>query len=642
MYKKLMIVGLLIGWLSGFAFGQQAERDMEKEKAIWQALQAIAPKTVEDFKAATAAMDEGNYEQAAQLYEKVLAKAPDYDVVQRRLGVCLSETERTADGRSFLEQALATKRSPENLGALAAALAFPGKGRVAPKPDKQRALTLIKSAFQADAENDPYYALLLAQISLEAESPNDFREAVRTLSQKHPQLMATHYFSAVAAAMDEDWLKAVAEINVAQSLGLPAEQAKAFLDSGVQSRATVWRYVYYSLALTGVWALGLLTLFGLGKALSNRTMRSLETSDPNGAASDQEVSLRKLYRRLINVAGVYYYISLPFVVILVIAVTASVSYAFFVIGYVPIKLLIVLAIGALVTIYKMIRSLFVRVQAEDPGRPLRPDEAPGLWAMTRAVAERLGTRPIDEIRITPGTDLAVYEKGSFKERAQDRARRILVLGVGVLNDFQQGDFRAVLAHEYGHFSHRDTAGGDVALRVRSDIMKFAEAMVLSGQAVWWNMGFQFLHVYDFIFRRITHGATRLQEVLADRVAARQYGADHFEGGLRHAIRRTIEFEDIAYWEIDGAAKERRNLANLYDMAANPNNAIEEKFNEAINRPTTQDDTHPSPVERFRLTKKIISREVSPAAGTVWEWFTDREALTKEMSALIDSYLRAAH
>ena len=170
----------------------------------------------------------------------------------------------------------------------------------------------------------------------------------------------------------------------------------------------------------------------------------------------------------------------------------------------------------------MIRSLFLKIESEDPGRPLLEGEAPGLWALVREVAETVRTRPVDEIRVTPGTEMAVYERGSFKERIQDRAPRILILGVATLNGFNQNAFRAVLAHEYGHFRHRDTAGGDVAIRVNNDMMKFAFAMIESGQAVWWNVAFQFLRVYHFLFRRISHGATRLQEVLADRVAARKY------------------------------------------------------------------------------------------------------------------------
>ena len=41
------------------------------------------------------------------------------------------------------------------------------------------------------------------------------------------------------------------------------------------------------------------------------------------------------------------------------------------------------------------------------------------------------------------------------------------MGIGLLPGFSQDSLRAVLAHEYG-LSHRDTAGGDVALRVNQD------------------------------------------------------------------------------------------------------------------------------------------------------------------------------
>jgi Zn-dependent protease with chaperone function len=87
---------------------------------------------------------------------------------------------------------------------------------------------------------------------------------------------------------------------------------------------------------------------------------------------------------------------------------------------------------------------------------LSPEEAPGVWNLTREVAEKLGTRPIDEIRVTPGTEMAVYERGSRGERRKDLGRRILVMGLGLLPGFGQNPFRAVLAHEYGHLTHRDT------------------------------------------------------------------------------------------------------------------------------------------------------------------------------------------
>lgn len=402
-------------------------------------------------------------------------------------------------------------------------------------------------------------------------------------------------------------------------------------------------YFYLAFSLIAIWLGGLAALFALGKVFSKLTLRSIEQADPNGETTSGEASLRVWYKRLINAAGVYYYLSLPVVVFLVLTIAASLIYVFLWIGRIPIKLVLVLVIGALITIYRMIHSLFVKIESQDPGRALLPEEAPELWQLTREVAAAVGTRPIDEIRVTPGCELAVYEKGRRREKASDRAKRILILGVGVLNDLKLNAFRAVLAHEYGHFSHRDTAGGDVALRVDQDMVKFAIAMIASGQAVWWNIAFQFLRVYHFIFRRLSHGATRLQEVLADRVAVRNFGAESFEEGLRHVIRRDVEFNFSASKEIELAQMNQRALANLYQLPAltgtQDEPEIEREVNEIIARPTTEDDTHPSPIDRFRLAAKIVTRTMLPANGLVWELFANRDKLTEEMSKLIDERVK---
>ncbi len=639
--KTLLFSIALFALLVPQTFAQSDERDMQKEEIIWQQLKTVAPATVETFKAATVALDKADYQESARLYQQVLKKAPDFDPALRRRGMSLVSIGQVKEGLALLEAAVKKNSSPENLISLAQNLAYPGEGKEGAPQDKTRALTLAKQANDAYKDDDPSYPFLVAQLSLELDNEQDFRSVMKTISTKYPNLMATHYFSAILATIDEDWIKAEDEIKKAQSLGLPAEFVDKFLASGIHSRATVWRYAYYALYLVAAWVAGLIVLFGLGKLISNITLRSLEQADPNNMTVGQDHSLRKFYKLLINVAGFYYYISIPVIIFLVLATAAGITYGFWMAGSIPIKLVVLLVIGALITVFQMIRSLFIRVEQEDPGRSLNEDEAPGLWALVREVAQAVGTRPVDEIRVMPGTDLAVYEKGNFTERMQDRAKRILIMGVGILNDFKQDSFRAVLAHEYGHFSHRDTAGGDVALRVNSDMMKFAYAMIESGQNVVWNIAFQFLRIYHFIFRRISHGATRLQEVLADRVAARIYGASAFEQGLRHVIRRQVEFDDIAYQEVTDALKTRRAVRNLYEITANKENNIEEKINQAINRQSSEDDTHPSPVDRFRFASRVVSTNQSSSSDLVWDLFTNKEALASEMSALVEKQAKAA-
>jgi Zn-dependent protease with chaperone function len=381
------------------------------------------------------------------------------------------------------------------------------------------------------------------------------------------------------------------------------------------------------------WIFGLALLFISGRGLSRATLRYIDhQGNTEATVTANEMRLRKIYRRLINVAGFYYYLSLPFVILLLIAVAAGVFLAFNEAGRIPVRLIAALAIGTAATIYIMIRSLFIKVKPEDPGRTLTREEAPALWKLTEEVAADLGTRPVQEIRITPLTELAVYERGTRKEKAQDKATRVLILGIGALNGFRAHAFRAVLAHEYGHFAHRDTAGGDVAFRVNNDMINFATAMARSGYAVWWNIGFLFVRIYHFLFRRISHGASRLQEVLADRMAALKYGADAFEEGLRHVIRRSVEFPVGANMEIAAATSGSRSLSNLYDVSVEIEpSAIDEE----ISRPTSEDDTHPSAADRFRLVRQVQGPSGTSDASMVWDLFQSRDTVTKEFTDLID-------
>src|ERR1044072_2839982 len=77
---------------------QQNERDLKKEEKIWQQLEKVAPKSVDTFKQATAAMDSGEAEKAVELYEQVFKKAPNFDPVMRRLGMMLVQVGRVNEG----------------------------------------------------------------------------------------------------------------------------------------------------------------------------------------------------------------------------------------------------------------------------------------------------------------------------------------------------------------------------------------------------------------------------------------------------------------------------------------------------------------------------------------------------------------
>jgi Zn-dependent protease with chaperone function len=179
----------------------------------------------------------------------------------------------------------------------------------------------------------------------------------------------------------------------------------------------------------------------------------------------------------------------------------------------------------------------------------------------------------------------------------------------------------------------------VALRVNRDMMNFAIALVVARQAVPWNLAFQFLRLYHFLFRRISYGATRLQEVLADRAAASLYGAPAFEEGLRHVVRRQVEFRSVALNEVKISKEGRMPFRNIYTLPTAPSATIDDEVDKALHRETSEDDTHPSAVDRFRYVQRVPCNQPQTFDGVMWDLFPNPEALTAEMTAQIETRVK---
>jgi Zn-dependent protease with chaperone function len=634
---EILVIIVVLG-CSLRSYAQAQSRDLQKEAAIWTQLESIDPSLLDTFKAATTRMDADDYAGCAPLYQRVVDGAPKFDPAIRRLGLCLFLSGEVEQGLQMADKAVAINRSRENLSSLAQLLIIQPQGKDPPKPITARAFALAIEAQGKPGERDVRDTMLVTYLALKLDKEAEFREATQWLIQEHSELMESHYYNAILAAWDERWTLAEEEIRKAESLGLDPKAVKEFLDSGVHTRATGWRYARYSVYPVVVWALGLLALFVTGKMLSRRVLQSIAMG-PAAALDQSELQLRRTYARLIALAGLYYYASLPVVVFLLLAVSGSVLYGFYALCRLPVQLVIALVVMAITSIYLMTKSLLMKHREVDPGRALTREEAPGLWELTAKVADEIGTRPVDEIRITPGTEVAVYERGTRAEKARDKAQRVLILGVGVLNGFRVDAFKAILGHEYGHFSNRDTAGGEIALRVNRDMTVFAQQMITAGQHSPLNLAFQFLRLYHFLFRRISHGASRLQEMMADRVAAMQYGANAFEEGLRHVVRSGVEFVYATHHTTQVALESGAALSNIYDVTLESRTPVEEAVEQALARQTTDDDTHPCPNDRFRFVKEVISVSNPPSTAMVWDLFSDRAALTAEMTALVDSFTR---
>jgi Zn-dependent protease with chaperone function len=168
----------------------------------------------------------------------------------------------------------------------------------------------------------------------------------------------------------------------------------------------------------------------------------------------------------------------------------------------------------------------------------------------------------------------------------------------------------------------------------------ALTLAANGIARWYNPVWWFITGYYRIFMRITLGASRLQEMLADRVAAMSYGTRTLTTGLQTFFRSSLEFRLKIDAEVEEAKAAGRHLNNLYAL---PNlldpGPLEKKLAEVMSHPPSPYDSHPAPRQRLALIERI------PASGyfdedprPAWDLIPDANKIQEEATAQIDKQI----
>jgi len=635
-----------------FASLASAQRDPQEESKILEELAAVAPGAVTEFQAATEAMDRGDNEAADSGYGKVLDLAPDFAHALRRRSYVVADND---EGLALARRALLVEEHGYNLSAVVdALLRFDD-------PAKLQEANRLAERLVVMLPDEPSALSIVAAASLRSENLALFRKAIGGLRRVAPDEMATHYYAAFDAGLEEDWIRAEAEIERARELGLPAEEADAFLDgTGIRSRARNWRYLYLAGHASVAWVGGLLALLGIGAILSRWTLSAIESqsAETTGLPSGAMRMMRRVYGIVLSLASLYFYVSMPFVFILVVAASGGLIYALLSLGYIPLKLLLIAFILLFVTLWAMLKGLLARGGRSDPGERLEEKDAPEVFSLLREVASKIGTPMVDSVFLVPDATVAVFERGSTLDHLRHRGERCLVLGLGVMDGMKLGQLKGILAHEYGHLSNRDTAGGGLALQVRRSILTSAETLASGGAAVWYNPAWLFLNAFFRLYLRISQGASRLQEVLADRWAVLAYGKEAFSSGLSHAVRRAVEFDFLSQREIFQAVRESRPLRNLYDLKVPlqwapedepaekekpPAQCIEEAYQEALSTPASPYDSHPATAQRIAWVEKMTGVASPPMdERDAWSLFPDRnriqELVTRQVSSRVQAFI----
>jgi len=256
-----------------------------------------------------------------------------------------------------------------------------------------------------------------------------------------------------------------------------------------------------------------------------------------------------------------------------------------------------LAIFCLGGAYLIVKAIVPRRDRfEAPGPALRPASQPRLFQELRGIADAAGQEMPAEVYLVPDVNAWVAQRGGVMGIG---GRRIMGLGLPLLQAVTIPEMRAVLAHEFGHYFGGDVKLGPLIYRTREALVRTVVALhqhsgVLHKPFEW----------YALLFFRVTHAVSRHQELQADALAARIAGADALARGLRTVHGAALAFG--AYWAQEVAPV--LGAGYLPPLAVGFSRFLEQpKVNDALREAVATEerdgkadpyDTHPSLRERL--------------------------------------------
>lgn len=612
------------------------ERDFERKIRV--ELTEMSPAAVKALDDADRARDVGDLDGAARGYEDVLKQAPRFFHAERRL--CGVEAFRDHRDRALplCRHALQMKDTPENHASLASALL---SVRNPPQSDLDEAGQHAKRAVY-DKPQDKNVQSVMCRYAMAASNPSALKDCSAALVRIDGSDPFAHLFASISAGTEGRLDEADDELERAHTLGLPDDIYKGTKEQIEKAQPSGPKYLRWCGFTLAAWLALFGILFVAGSLLSASAMRASSRPPPKGDGHPHgvEAALRRMYRVVLWISCGFYYVSLPLLAVFMVALALGIGYGFLMVGRIPIKLVLIIGLAVISTLVAIVRSLFIRGRDHDPGERIDLEAHPRMRQVLDEVAARIGTRPVDHVYLTPFTDIAVLERGGMARQLRGSTERALVLGAGVLDGMKLRAFKGILAHEYGHFHNEDTAGGGFALAVRRSVLTMAAGLAERGQASSLNPAWWFVRGFHSVFLRISQGASRLQEVLADRWAAFAYGSAAFEEGMRHVVRRSLAFDAHADRTLAEVLEHKRGLANLYRYTPEVqavDEDVEKAFEEAWNAAPSPYDSHPRPSDRIEWVRALGAAGSSAAADDdddAWTLFADRAAVEEHMTGVV--------
>ncbi|GAB3013894.1 hypothetical protein GCM10027185_06100 [Spirosoma pulveris] len=326
-----------------------------------------------------------------------------------------------------------------------------------------------------------------------------------------------------------------------------------------------------------------------------------------------------------------------------------------------------IALGVMFLLF-LVKFLFAVYRNQNAQRiEITDEDHPNLVTFIHKLAEEVNAPKPYKIFLSPNVNACVFYNSSFWSLIMP-VQKNLEIGMGLVNSVNMSEFKAVIAHEFGHFSQRSMKLGSYVYivnrviynlvydRDRWDAMldKWAESGGL------WGTFAGLTHILVNLVRRVLSkayqwlnlrymGLSREMEYQADLVAVSAAGAQPVITALRR-----IELGDAAYQQmisyLNGLVGESKVAENIYPLHTKTMHMLaseldidirhglplltdEQASKMVVARRVNYEDqwsSHPAQKEREENIRTVLAPCI-PDESSPWLLFTNPEHWQKELT-----------
>lgn len=247
---------------------------------------------------------------------------------------------------------------------------------------------------------------------------------------------------------------------------------------------------------------------------------------------------------------------------------------------------------------------------ERPGPQLTPSTAPELFSLIDGVAAATSQPRPAEVYLLNEVNAWVSQRGGTMGFG---SRRVMGVGLPLMNSLTRAELQAVIAHEFGHYVGGDVGLGPWIYKTRAAIARTMAA--LNDSYLQW-----IFNGYGRMFMRLTMAVSREQEFVADETAARISGSAPMVSALQKVAMLGPAYSVYLQHEVLPILQRGfiPPLAEGFDrFIANPETrtAFQQMVQQTTGDVDRQFDTHPPLSERVAALERLPVAQIPATAET---------------------------